>query len=101
MPNSRRKLRRINSNPSRCVMSDEPFRRDVRMRMPQLAEREAGNVTRLSITLPAAGNSPSEFRRNVLRRLREATSDLLYAGEISGEIAEEILRALPHEQQRQ
>ncbi len=61
---------------------------------------KGGGVT-LSITLPPAGDKPSEFRRAFIQAVRDAATQAAIEGRIDFAIAEEVVRALPVEELRQ
>jgi len=61
----------------------------------------AGRILRrepvISFVVPPAGEKPSEFRRAFVLAIRIAAYESHFDGQISSEILEEIIRALPLE----
>jgi hypothetical protein len=51
----------------------------------------------ITFVVPPAGEKPSEFRRNFVQAIRDASSELHSKGQIGTELLEEIIRALPLE----
>jgi hypothetical protein len=57
-------------------------------------------AVRLTITVPAAGDNPSEFRRRFVEAIRDAAAHLHFDGQLDAGVVEEIFRALPLEEAR-
>ena len=55
---------------------------------------------RLTITVPAAGDSPSGFRRSFVEAIRDTAAHLHFDGQIDAAVVEEIFRAVPVEEAR-